>query len=86
MFKGARRDNNVSSACLVSLKRVFEEKSDNLSNFSDRIVRTAKMVAVGTGTGNKKVAEALLATAGQVRLNLYQCDRIWRFLTIWATF
>ena len=24
------------------------------------------MVAVGTGTGNKKVAESLLATAGQV--------------------
>ena len=46
--------------------RIFERTSENLSNFSDRIVRTAKMVAVGTGTGNKKVAEALLATAGQV--------------------
>jgi hypothetical protein len=46
--------------------RIFEDKWQNLSNFSDRIVRTAKMVAVGTGTGNKKIAEALLATAGQV--------------------
>ena len=45
--------------------RIFDEKAENLSRFSDRIVRTAKMVAVGTGTGNKKVAEALLATAGQ---------------------
>jgi vinculin len=46
--------------------RIFEDKSENLSNFSDRSVRTAKMVAVGTSTGNKKIAEALLATAGQV--------------------
>jgi vinculin len=48
--------------------RIFEDKSENLSNFSDRSVRTAKMVAVGTSTGNKKIAEALLATAGQVTL------------------
>ena len=46
--------------------RIFEEKSENLSLFSDKTVRTAKMVAVGTSTGNKKIAEALLATSGQV--------------------
>ena len=37
----------------------FDEKADQLSKFSDRIVRTAKMVAVGTGNGNKKVAGKL---------------------------
>ena len=40
MFKGARRDNNVSSACLVSLKRVFEEKSDGHELMSFRLVAT----------------------------------------------
>ena len=32
----------------------FDERADQLSQFSDRIVRTAKMVAVGTGNANKK--------------------------------
>ena len=44
----------------------FEERADQLSQFSDRMVRTAKMVAVGTGNANKKVAEAILAVSGQI--------------------
>ena len=44
----------------------FDERADQLSQFSDRIVRTAKMVAVGTGNANKKVAEAILAVSGQI--------------------
>lgn len=47
--------------------RKFKEKASKLSVFSDACARTAKMVAVGADTGNKKVAEALLASAGQVR-------------------
>ena len=47
--------------------RKFKEKASKLSVFSDACARTAKMVAVGADTGNKKVAEALLASAGQVK-------------------
>ncbi len=50
--------------------RKFKDKASKLSEFSDCCARTAKMVAVGADTGNKKVAEALLASAGQVRRNL----------------
>ena len=46
--------------------RKFKERASKLSLFSDSCARTAKMVAVGADTGNKKVAEALLASAGQV--------------------
>ena len=46
--------------------RDFAEKSANLGNFSNRIVNTARMVAMGSGTGNKKAAESLLATASQI--------------------
>ena len=46
--------------------RNFKDKASKLSMFSDACARTAKMVAVGADTGNKKVAEALLASAGQV--------------------
>ena len=46
--------------------RKFKDKASKLSLFSDACARTAKMVAVGADTGNKKVAEALLASAGQV--------------------
>jgi vinculin len=46
--------------------RQFEEKASNLSIFSDKLVRTGKMVAVGTGTANKKVAEAILTVSGQM--------------------
>ena len=47
--------------------RKFKEKASKLSVFSDACARTAKMVAVGADTGNKKVAEALLSSAGQVK-------------------
>eukprot|EP00095_Tigriopus_kingsejongensis_P010849 maker-scaffold1333_size47127-snap-gene-0.11 protein:Tk10849 transcript:maker-scaffold1333_size47127-snap-gene-0.11-mRNA-1 annotation:"vinculin-like isoform 1" len=45
---------------------IFEDKATKLSIFSGKAVRTAKMVAVGTNSGNKKVAEALLAYSVQV--------------------
>ena len=44
----------------------MENKSGALVNFSNRAVGTAKLVAVGNTSGNKKLAEALLATATQV--------------------
>jgi len=47
-------------------EQVFDVKSANLVNFSNRVVGTAKLVATGNTSGNKKLAEALLATAGQV--------------------
>jgi len=47
-------------------EHVFDVKSANLVNFSNRVVSTAKLVATGNTSGNKKLAEALLATAGQV--------------------
>ena len=46
--------------------RKFEEKANLLGQFSNRIVRTSKMVAVGTGNANKKAAEGILTVAGQV--------------------
>ncbi|XP_071743098.1 vinculin isoform X12 [Lepeophtheirus salmonis] len=46
--------------------RIFIEKSDKLSLSSDNIGRTAKMVALGNDSGNKKLAEGLLAAASQV--------------------
>ncbi|XP_059099435.1 vinculin-like isoform X3 [Tigriopus californicus] len=46
--------------------RIFEDKAIRLTTFSERAIQTAKMVAVGTNSGNKKVAEALLAYAAQV--------------------
>ena len=48
------------------VNRQFEEKANQLGQFSDRIVRTSKMVAVGTGNANKKAAEGILTVAGQV--------------------
>ena len=44
----------------------FEDKSENLVKVSDRIVTTAKLVATGNATGNKKTSEAILAAAGQI--------------------
>ncbi|KAL7645024.1 UNVERIFIED_CONTAM: hypothetical protein RMT77_003394 [Armadillidium vulgare] len=44
----------------------FENKARNLANFSNRAAKTARMVAAGTTGGNKKMAEALLASSGQV--------------------
>ena len=47
-------------------KGSFEERAQNLGQFSDNLVNSAKMVAVGTGNANKKVAEAILAVSGQI--------------------
>ncbi|MCL4119797.1 UNVERIFIED_CONTAM: hypothetical protein GTU68_060366, partial [Idotea baltica] len=44
----------------------FENKAHNLANFSSRAAKTARMVAAGTTGGSKKMAEALLSSAGQV--------------------
>ncbi|CAL4058554.1 unnamed protein product, partial [Meganyctiphanes norvegica] len=44
----------------------FENRAQNLSQFSGRAAKTARMVAAGNSGGNKKVAEALLSSAGQV--------------------
>ena len=45
---------------------MFDSKSAALVNFSNRVVSTARLVATGNTSGNKKLAEALLASAGQV--------------------
>ena len=43
----------------------FEAKSANLSRHAAQAVTTARMVAAGTDSANKKAAEALLANASQ---------------------
>ena len=47
-------------------EEVFDARSGQLVNFSDRVANTARLVATGNNSGNKKLAEALLSTAGQV--------------------
>ncbi|XP_030749067.1 vinculin isoform X6 [Sitophilus oryzae] len=44
----------------------FSDKAANLQNFSNRAVKTARMVAAGGSGGNKKLAEALSSVAQQV--------------------
>ncbi|XP_050719803.1 vinculin-like isoform X8 [Eriocheir sinensis] len=44
----------------------FENRANNLANFSNRAAKTALMVAAGSSGGNKKLTEALLSSAGQV--------------------
>ncbi|XP_050511638.1 vinculin isoform X2 [Diabrotica virgifera virgifera] len=44
----------------------FSDKAANLQQFSNRAVKTAKMVAAGSSSGNKKLAEALQSAANQV--------------------
>ncbi|XP_065159552.1 vinculin isoform X3 [Atheta coriaria] len=44
----------------------FEDKAANLQHFSNRAVKTARMVAAGGSSGNKKLAEALQSCANQV--------------------
>ena len=56
--------NNTQT--LNPLHQVFDSKSAALVNFSNRVVSTARLVATGNTSGNKKLAEALLAAAGQV--------------------
>lgn len=44
----------------------FDGRAGSLANFSNRATKTAQMVAAGSSGGNKKLAEALLSSAGQV--------------------
>ncbi|XP_074094133.1 vinculin isoform X2 [Cotesia typhae] len=44
----------------------FNDKTHALQIFSNRAVKTARMVAAGGSSGNKKLAEALLNSASQV--------------------
>lgn len=44
----------------------FSDKAANLQQFSNRAVKTARMVAAGGSGGNKKLAEALQSAANQV--------------------
>ena len=44
----------------------FDDKASNLSGFSSRAAKTARMVAAGSSGGNKKITEALLSSASQV--------------------
>ncbi|CAH1987171.1 unnamed protein product [Acanthoscelides obtectus] len=44
----------------------FHDKAANLQQFSNRAVKTAKMVATSSSSGNKKLAEALQIAANQV--------------------
>ncbi|XP_022907074.2 vinculin isoform X2 [Onthophagus taurus] len=46
--------------------QTFLEKAGGLQNFSNRAVKTARMVAAGGSGGNKKLAESLQSTANQV--------------------
>lgn len=43
----------------------FADKAANLQQFNNRAVKTAKMVAAGSSSGNKKLAEALQSAANQ---------------------
>ena len=45
----------------------FEDKAMGLAKFTEKGVHTAKMVAVGTATGNKKLSESLFSLSEQVR-------------------
>ncbi|XP_017781341.1 PREDICTED: vinculin isoform X2 [Nicrophorus vespilloides] len=44
----------------------FEDKAANLQHFSNRAVKTARMVGAGGSGGNKKLAEALQSVANQM--------------------
>ncbi|XP_048506100.1 vinculin isoform X6 [Athalia rosae] len=44
----------------------FNDKAHALQNFSNRAAKTARMVAAGGSSGNKKLAEALAVSASQV--------------------
>lgn len=44
----------------------FSDKANNLQQFSNRAVKTAKIVAAGGSGGNKKIAEALLSSSNQM--------------------
>ncbi|PSN46699.1 Vinculin [Blattella germanica] len=44
----------------------FNDRAQQLQQFSTRAAKTARMVAAGGSSGNKKLAEALLSSASQV--------------------
>lgn len=44
----------------------FNDRAQQLQQFSSRAAKTARMVAAGGSSGNKKLAEALLSSASQV--------------------
>jgi UDP-N-acetylglucosamine:LPS N-acetylglucosamine transferase len=46
----------------------FNDRAQQLQQFSTRAAKTARMVAAGGSSGNKKLAEALLSSASQVCL------------------
>ena len=46
--------------------QMLNEKSAKLIKFSDNMVVTSKLVATGNTSGNKKLSEAILNTAGQI--------------------
>lgn len=45
----------------------FSDKAQNLQAFSNRAVKTARMVAASSSGGNKKLAEALQSASNQVK-------------------
>ena len=45
----------------------FSDKADSLQRFSSRAARTGRMVASAGATANKKLSEALQASANEVR-------------------
>merc|ERR1719300_1004821 len=47
-------------------EQVFSGRRGQLENFSGRVANTAKLVATGNSSGNRKIAEALLSSAEQV--------------------
>ncbi|KAG0720868.1 Vinculin [Chionoecetes opilio] len=65
---GARdpHENPVPRHGTPGREQTFENKANNLANFSNRAAKTALMVAAGSSGSNKKLTEALLASAGQV--------------------
>ncbi|GIY72165.1 vinculin [Caerostris extrusa] len=58
-------DAVLSSEGTPNREANFNEKAQTLSNFSQRVARTARSVATG-GSANKKLAEMLLNSANQV--------------------
>jgi len=54
----------------------FNDRAQQLQQFSTRAAKTARMVAAGGSSGNKKLAEALLSSASQVcaRVLLFTAD------------
>ena len=56
----------VSPGDPATREQVFDARSGQLVNFSDRVASTARLVATGNSSGNRKLAEALLSSAEQV--------------------